>query len=227
MSYPGRAARRRGRTCAAAAGRSGKVRPGQSRLPPPDRSPAPRRPRSLSPSSARPARDAAERLPKSTLHHPLTLLFLFTPVFSRLLISLASAFPSSSPRPSSPGRPLGPSRSPQNSPAPCRAVGRTLAGKGRETRGGRTWGGHRGSEREKVVTSAGPSPRWRGGTPERQLRPRAGSPGPLSRPVPAPAPGRDWEKEGGGLLGIRWNNSGMAQSDIPSSRSLSISKCQP
>lgn len=91
-------------------GRSGALWGGQAgaELPPAACAPALRCPRSLSSSSAGPAWDAAWLLPKSALHHPLTLPFLLALDFSRLLISLASAFPSSSSRPSSPRPGLSP-----------------------------------------------------------------------------------------------------------------------
>ena len=86
------------------------------------------------------------RLPKSALDHPLTSLFVLALDFSRLLISLASAFPFSSSRPSSPRPGLSPRPESGELSAPLREVGRTPEEKGREARVGRVCGGHRGRE---------------------------------------------------------------------------------
>lgn len=56
--------------------------------------------------------------------------------------------------------------------------------------------------------------------------PPGGKPRPTGPSGSSLRPGPDWGKEGGGLLGIRWNSSGMAWSDIPRSWSLSLSERQ-
>lgn len=126
----------------------------------------------------------------------------FYPDPSRFLISLTSAFHFSSlPRPPIP---LAEFLTPPGVPAkeyfrlgggqdPTRGRG------GRHGLGG-SGKGHGPRAGEKVVTSAGLSPRWRGGTPKRP-RPRASSPNPLWSLVLRPAPGRD-SREG---RGIAWN----------------------
>lgn len=123
--------------------------------------------------------------------------FLPPPNFSRPCF----AFLLPPPRPSSPGWPLAPPGVLGTVEFP-QGAGQDPGGKGRETLAGwagRAWGGHRGRECEKVVTSAPPRPRWRGGT-------RATAPPPGESPdLPAGSGPRPFPGLGREGRGAAWN----------------------
>lgn len=194
-------------------GRGGALQGGQARaeLPPAAWAPALRRPGSPFPGSAGPAGDSSWRPPEDARHHPLPPLLSLD--LSRLLISLAPAFPfSSSSRPSGPR--------PGLSPRPAsRELWLRLGEWAGPQRGSGARHGRGGSARDtpqrlsESCHICRPSPRWRGGASGRGSAPGRGARarGPLgSSLLPAPT------AEGGrGRLGLGWSRSGRAGSDIP------------